>query len=133
MLPSLVRWLRQTRWIDERATLVQELPVNGRRVDLAVLSVSGRLSAFELKLKGSARVLEQASYNRLSFDRSWAVVGTVPLAANIEAARAHGIGLIVISEKRSPRVVVRPSPPTAQPEMRLRVARRMKELRPKHV
>lgn len=133
MLPRLVLWLRRLRWIDERAILVQELPVNGRRVDLAVLSASGRLSAFELKLKGSARVLEQASYNRLSFDRSWAVVGAVPLPANVEVARAHGIGLLVISGDRPPLVVVRPSAPSVQPEMRRKVASRMRELEPTYV
>jgi hypothetical protein len=73
-----------------------ELAWFGRRIDLATLTRARRTVAYELKLRGLRRALEQASYNRLAFDRSYVVTESVPRAANVELAAKHGIGLIII-------------------------------------
>jgi voltage-gated potassium channel Kch len=76
--------------------VVHELPLHGRRVDIAVLTGSGRTAAFELKIGRFGRVLEQAVYNRASFNWSYVVVDTMPRDENLELASAYGVGVIVI-------------------------------------
>ena len=66
MLAPLIQWLEARRWVREDSVVALEMPLSGRRVDLVVLTRSGALSAFELKLGGFSRVLEQAVYNRRS-------------------------------------------------------------------
>jgi hypothetical protein len=124
MLPRLIDWLQSVRWVREGSTLVQELALNGRRVDLATLTKSGTASAFELKLGGFGRVLEQAAYNQLSFDRSWVVVEGRPRVDNLGASAAHGVGVILVPEGHRPQVLVRPGPPNFDPALRKSVIRK---------
>lgn len=127
MLPHLVDWLRANRWVREDSIIVREFPINGRRVDLVTMTRSGTMSAFELKLGGFGRVLEQAAYNRQSFDRSWIVVGSMPKPANISDASRFGVGLIVVSGS-SPAVVVRPGSPDFDWQSRARARKRLMEM-----
>jgi hypothetical protein len=96
LLPCLMRWLIATGRIRARTHVAFEVPWLGRRVDLALLTGRGTTSAFELKLGRIQRVLEQASYNDLSFHRSWVVVGNRPKSDGLEWARHLGLGLIVV-------------------------------------
>ena len=96
LLPYLMRWLIATGRIRSRTHVALEVPWLGRRVDLALLTGRGTTSAFELKLGRLQRVLEQASYNDLSFHRSWIVVGNHPKPTGLEWAERLGLGLIVI-------------------------------------
>jgi hypothetical protein len=96
LLDPLLEWLRQTRRINADTRVAFELPWFGRRVDLATLTRTRRAAAYELKLDSLGRALEQASYNRLAFDRSYVVTGSVPRAENLALAAEQGIGLIVV-------------------------------------
>lgn len=99
LLPDLMDFLCATRRLRPGALLVEELAWHGRRVDLATLTSSGVISAYELKLGNFGRVLEQATYNRLSFDRSWIVVGETPNESNLALAVRHHIGVIVVIDR----------------------------------
>lgn len=105
LLLPLLDLLRNRGWIRPDTIVRTELAWAGRRVDLATLNASGGTTAFELKLGSFQRVLEQAMYNRLAFDRSWVVVSAMPMPRNLAAAREHGVGVIVLDERM--RVVVR--------------------------
>jgi hypothetical protein len=107
LLPYLMRWLIATGHIRVRTHVAFEVPWLGRRVDLALLTGRGTTSAFELKLGRVQRVLEQASYNDLSFHRSWIVVGNHPKSDGVDWARHLGLGLIVVRPP-SVRLLVRP-------------------------
>jgi hypothetical protein len=96
LLEPLLTWLMRTRRINSDSRVLVELPWFGRRIDLATITSTRRTTAYELKLTGLRRALEQASYNRLAFDRSYVVTGSNPRAENIELAAAHGIGIIVV-------------------------------------
>lgn len=126
MMPPLVEWLRNRRWIRSDSIIVRELPVNGRRVDLVTMTRSGVLSAFELKLGGFGRVLEQAVYNRHTFDRSWVVVGSRPRQSNLDEAERFGVGIIVVAGS-APTVLLRPGPPVCEVQSRQRARRRLME------
>lgn len=95
LLLPLLEILRRRRWIGPDSFVRTELPWNGRRVDLATMGKSGVTGAYELKLGSFQRVLEQAMYNRLSFDRSWVVISEMPLPRNLAQAREHGVGVIL--------------------------------------
>lgn len=95
LLLPLLALLRGRRWLRPSTIVVTEFAWNGRRVDLATLTASGRSAAFEMKLGSFGRALEQAMYNRLSFDRSWVVVPTVPRQASLAEASENGVGVIV--------------------------------------
>jgi hypothetical protein len=107
LLPRLVSMLHATGRLRADTLLATELPWHGRRVDLATLTRSGVLSAYELKLGRFGRVLEQAIYNRLSFDRSWIVVGEGQGAENLSLAVRHEIGVIVVNGYAS---IISPAP-----------------------
>lgn len=107
LLLPLLGLLRSRRWVRPGTTMVMEFAWNGRRVDLATLTASGRSSAFELKIGSYGRALEQAMYNRLSFDRSWVVVPTEPRPAGLAEAKEHGVGVIVVGSQT--RVLLRAS------------------------
>jgi hypothetical protein len=98
LLDPLLEWLRRTRRINADTRVAFELAWFGRRVDLATLTTTRRAVAYELKLGGLRRALEQASYNRLAFDRSYIVTASVPRSENIALAAEHGIGLIVVRD-----------------------------------
>jgi hypothetical protein len=86
-----------------RTQVATEVPWLGRRVDLALLTGRGTTSAFELKLGRMQRVLEQASYNDLSFHRSWIVIGHYPKSSGLDWARYLGLGVLVV---RPPKVAL---------------------------
>lgn len=132
MMPILVDFLRRRRWVRDDTLLARELPINGRRVDLGVLTRSGTSSAFELKIGGFGRVLEQAHYNRLSFHRSWIVIPNLPRPENVDEARKFGIGIIVV-EGEAAKIVLRPGTPSAERLSRLRVREKFLELGDHHV
>lgn len=118
LLPYLIGWLISTGRIRHRTLVAYEVPWLGRRVDLALLDSRGTTSAFELKLGGIQRVLEQASYNGLSFHRSWVVVGSRPRQNALDWVCRLGLGLILV---RRPSVVLlarprgdRPAPVVAK-------------------
>mgnify|MGYP000933928483 CR=1 FL=1 len=133
MLPYLIDYLRKVGWAREGSLMVQEFPVNGRRVDLALLTRSGKSSAFELKESGFARALEQAAYNRHSFDRSWVVVPAKPLSRNLDSARTFGLGVLIVSDDGNVKVATRPSESVADPTMRMRARSRMYGIGGDHV
>jgi hypothetical protein len=125
LLPPLVELLRRRGWIRPGSIVRTELSWAGRRVDLATLNASRGAMAFELKLGSFSRVLEQAMYNRLSFDRSWIVVSSMPLARNLETAREHGVGVIVLEDHMK---IVCPAlrQPRTSPVVRARLLRTLK-------
>ena len=127
MMPALVSLLRRRKWVRADTLLAREFPINGRRVDLAVLTRSRIVSAFELKMGGFSRVLEQAVYNRLTFDKSWVVVSGEPRSSNLSEAERFGVGVIVVSGGQ-PRVILRPGRPIFDPRARLRVLARFAEI-----
>lgn len=127
MAPPLVDWMKRRRWLREDSIVVRELAVNGRRVDLVTMTRSGVLSAFELKLSGFSRALEQAFYNKRIFDRSWIVVGNMPRPINLEEARRFGVGVIVVVDQR-PKVILRPGPSSFDIQMRSRVRHRLLQI-----
>lgn len=124
MLPGVVNWMKEMRVLSSKSLIIRELPVNGRRVDLAVMTRSGKFASFELKIGGFARVLEQASYNQLSFDESWVIVRSLPRDENLASAREFGIGVIVFNAE-IPRILHRPGAPIADSNFRARLKERM--------
>lgn len=132
MMPHLVEWLKINRWLRHDSIVVRELPVNGRRVDLVTMTRSGKMSAYELKLGGFARVLEQAAYNRQTFDKSWIVVGNNPRPSNVAEAERFGVGIIVVAETK-PTVLLRPGQPAYDWQSRQRARRRLMESGDIHV
>lgn len=96
LLPVLLRWLVATGRLRQQTSVVHELPWLGRRVDLALSTQKGITTAFELKIGGAQRVIEQAAYNRFSFHRSWIVTGTRPRDEGTRWARELGLGVILI-------------------------------------
>lgn len=97
LLAPLDRWLRDRRLIRDDSLVVRELPLHGRRVDLAVLTRSGRTTAYELKLRDNRRALEQGALNGVSFDRSFVVTASRPSPTTLEQAGALGIGVLLVS------------------------------------
>lgn len=127
MMPHLVDWLRGMRWLRPDSVILREFPINGRRVDLVTMTRSGVTSAFELKLGGFSRVLEQAAYNRHSFDRSWIVLGAMPRPGNILEAAKFGVGIIVVTDEK-PVVVIRPGIADCDLQVRARVRKKLKKM-----
>jgi hypothetical protein len=95
MLPQLTSWLTRTGRLRHATQVAYELPWLGRRVDVALITAGGATTAFELKIGNIHRALEQAAYNRASFDRSWIVTGNRPRADAVEWGRQLGIGIVV--------------------------------------
>jgi hypothetical protein len=125
LLEPLLAWLRSTRRINPETRVAVELPWFGRRVDLATLTKTRRTAAYELKLGGLRRALEQASYNRVAFNRSYVVTGSLPRRENMELAAEHGIGIIVIRGGLVREILDSPSART-MPELRSRLLRQLR-------
>jgi len=109
LLLPLLGWLSARRQIRENSILVEEFPWHGRRVDLAVLTASGRTAAFELKLAHNRRALEQSYLNGVSFDRSYLVTATRPAPSNLQQAANFGLGIIYVSPAHNDVSLVVPS------------------------
>lgn len=127
MMPDLIDFLRKRLWVRQDTLLVRELAVNGRRVDLVSFTRTRVTSAFELKVGGFARVLEQAHYNRQAFDRSWVVVPSVPKAINLAEAEKFGVGVIVIAPERVS-AILHPGRPAYDRNARQRVRAQLLEM-----
>jgi len=96
LLPVLLDWLHRRGRIRLDTLVVTEMPWYGRRIDLATMTRSGSLAAYELKLRNHQRAIEQAAYNKVAFDRSFIVTATVPGMRTRQAALEAGIGIIVV-------------------------------------
>lgn len=120
LLNPLLVMLARRRWISESTTLHNEFAWNGRRVDVALIGNRNRTAAFELKLGSFGRVLEQAMYNRLSFDRSWVVTDGVPKSTSMEFAAANGVGVISVVAGL-PRVLLQAELQIVSPAVRKRL------------
>jgi hypothetical protein len=92
----LLRFLEKHGWVLADTLIIHELSWHGRHVDMATRTRSGRLSSYEFKLKSFGRVLEQAIYNRLSFDQSYVVVAAIPRRENLTLAEQHDVGVIIV-------------------------------------
>lgn len=113
LLSPLIAYLTSSRRARFDTLIVEELPWNGRRVDLATLTASRNTTAFELKLRNNGRAIEQAAHNRLSFDRSYVVTATPPSIASLEEAHNASVGIIVVDVETMGAKVVLESPSQA--------------------
>jgi hypothetical protein len=126
LLRPLLDWLQRRGRIGVDARIAAELPWFGRRVDVATMTRTLRTAAYELKLGGLGRAMEQASYNRVAFDRSYIVTGAVPRQKNITLAGDHGIGIIVVRDDAVVEILRSPHQrPT--PELRKRLLLSLRE------
>jgi hypothetical protein len=120
LLLPLLRWLVDSRRINRETQIALELPWLGRRIDLATLTSTRRAAAYELKLGSLGRALEQATYNRYAFDRSYVVTSSMPRPDNMALAAEIGIGILVIRGRLVRQVLESPALPPA-PELRPRL------------
>lgn len=97
----LMEWLVLRRRIRYDTIILREFRWFSRWIDLVTLTVSGRLTAYELKLGNNKRAIEQASYNRLAFDQSYVVTATTPKNGNALHAKQAGVGVIVVSPEKT--------------------------------
>jgi hypothetical protein len=121
LLGPLVEYLVRSSRIRPSTTVKMEFPWNGRRVDLATLSGTLLTSAYELKLSAIGRAIEQASYNRLAFDRSWVVTAGRPGATSLSEADALGIGVLSLVDGKIVKVLPSKRQERANPIIRARL------------
>lgn len=100
MLLPLRQWLRRTRRIRRGSLIAEELSWQGRRVDLATLTLSGSSTAYELKVANNLRAIEQAAKNAHAFGRSYIVTATVPSPSTRRTAEQVGIGILTFTGER---------------------------------
>jgi len=126
LIHPFVAWLASNRRVGPGSVVVEELRWSGRKVDLATLTGANRATAYEFKLNGTKRALEQAAYNGLAFDRSYVVTAVRPSETSLRMAAEVGVGVIVV-ERGGPRLI-RPSPPSAiDPRIRRKLLRTIRE------
>lgn len=94
----LMRFLATSGRIRHDTLIIHEFPWNGRRIDIVTRTVTGITSAYELKIDNVGRVIEQATYNALSFDRSWIVVPREISRRNLELCSRFGVGVLVVAD-----------------------------------
>jgi hypothetical protein len=128
LLAPLLAWLMRTRRVNAQTEIAYELVWFGRRIDVATLSATRRASAYELKIGSLGRAMEQASYNRLAFNRSFVVTNALPRAENLAIAAEHDIGVIVVQEGGVREVLQSPLR-AADPVLRARLLTRFRDLR----
>ena len=92
----LLSYLEGRGWIRHDTLIVHELSWHGRHVDMVTRTRGGSLTSYEFKLGSFSRVLEQAIYNRLSFDRSYVVVASMPRHQNLELSERYNVGIIIV-------------------------------------
>jgi len=93
----LLAYLASCGWVRHDTLIVDELAWHGRHVDMVTRTREGSLTSYEFKLGSFSRVLEQAIYNRLSFDRSYVVVASRPRYQNIQLSELYSVGIIVVN------------------------------------
>ena len=93
----LLEWLTKRRRIRDDTTIVRELRWFHRNVDLITLTTSDIATAYELKIRSNRRAVQQASYNRLAFDRSYVVTASEPRKINVDRAQQAGVGIILVN------------------------------------
>jgi hypothetical protein len=87
---------------------------------MATRAPGGSITSYEFKLGSFGRVLEQAIYNRLSFDRSYVVVAAMPRRQNFQLAEHYSVGIILV-EQLQVRCVLRSPARRAEPALRARL------------
>jgi hypothetical protein len=97
----LLSYLEGRRWVRADTIIVHELPWHGRHVDMVTRTRGGALTSYEFKLGSFSRVLEQAIYNRMSFDRSYVVVASMPRHHNLELSEYYNVGIIMVDRLRA--------------------------------
>lgn len=100
LLRPLLAHLRNTRRILPTTIVKREFAWSGRRVDLVTLNQSLVTTAYELKVASIQRAVEQAAYNRLSFDRSWVVTTGRPGQPGLLEAKELGVGVMSLQDGR---------------------------------
>ena len=129
----LLEWLKTKGWLREDTIVSWELPWMGRRVDLAILTRSGRTTAYELKIRDNRRALQQAAYNKLAFDRSYVVTESEPMQINKTLAQEVGVGFILLRRDGSPRVIQRSSTYAPRRALRQRLVAAIRSMDMDHV
>lgn len=122
----LCTYLGRRNWVGVGTVVAEELPLSGRRVDLAMVTRSGRLTSIEFKLRDTGRALWQATLNTHFFDRSLVVMGTGVSHALLARAAAAGVEVITVSDvtiRRS--VALRSHKP--DPKVKRRASQRIHE------
>jgi len=94
----LLSYLEGRGWVHHDTLIVHELPWHGRHVDMVTRTKGGSLTSYEFKLGSFSRVLEQAIYNRLSFDRSYVVVAAMPRVQNFALSERYNVGIIIVDQ-----------------------------------
>jgi hypothetical protein len=80
----------------------------------------GSITSYEFKLGSFGRVLEQAIYNRLSFDRSYVVVAAMPRRQNVQLSDRYNVGIILVDQLQV-RCVLRSPARRAEQALRARL------------
>ena len=84
----------------------------------------GSITSYEFKLGAFGRVLEQAIYNRLSFDRSYVVVAATPRRENFQLSERYGVGIILVDQLEV-RCLLQSPVRRAEPALRARLNARI--------
>ncbi len=122
MLGPLLCWLRRSGRLRDGSAVATELPWCGRRVDLATVSKSGVATAYELKIRNNARVIDQASLNSRTFERSYVVTMVRPSGQNLAAAEHFGVGVILLRPQEADgEIILRPLDRKVSPTIRRRL------------
>jgi hypothetical protein len=116
----LLTYLASCGWVRHDTLIVHELPWHGRHVDMVTRTREGSLTSYEFKLGSFSRVLEQAIYNRLSFDRSYVVVASMPRYQNVQLSELYSVGIIVVHQLYVECLLQSP-PRRAEPALRARL------------
>jgi hypothetical protein len=91
-------YLARRRWVGDGTVVAEEVPLAGRRVDLAALTRSGRLLSVEFKVRDSTRALWQATLNTHFFDRSLVVMGSGVSGVLLARATQCGVEVITLTD-----------------------------------
>ena len=120
----LLSYLQSCGWVRRDTLIVHELPWHGRHVDMVTRTRGGSITSYEFKLGAFGRVLEQAIYNRLSFDRSYVVVASMPRRQNFHLSERYSVGIILVDQLQA-RCVLRSPARHAEPALRARLNARL--------
>ena len=97
MLETFLRSIERLGLVCPDDIVAPEFRWMGRRVDVATLSTkTGVTRAYELKLSNNFKAADQASLNKLAFDRSYVVTATPPSEAVLGFAQEVGVGVMLL-------------------------------------